>query len=272
MQPPAPQAQADGLVPRRPRSPGALITGAFALYQRYPALFATLAAAVIVPYDVVVLIASGAGPYSYAGLDTGPQLALSAIGWLLIGPLISALQVHAVAEARDGNDPEIRAVAIAGLRVLPVVVAATIMSGLGIALGFLAFIVPGVILFLRWAVVAQVAAIEGVDWPSALRGSRGLTAGNYGHVFFFMILVGVIVAAPGSLAAFGFGSEHTSAASFAVGLVIHVFATSFGALATALLYYDLISRRGGAVQASPPPPPPGSLPPPGDPPPPPPPG
>ena len=69
------------------------------------------------------------------------------------------------------------------VRVLPVVVAAQIVAGIGIGIGLLAFVLPGIYLLLRWAVVAQAAALENTDWIGALRRSGELVRGHYWHVF-----------------------------------------------------------------------------------------
>jgi hypothetical protein len=232
---------------RSPRSARRLVTAAFHLYRRYPLLFLVLAAGVVVPYESIVLAITGAGPFSQGALGFGTSSLLTLIDWVLIGPLISALHVHAVAAVREGRDPRLAAVARQGLLVLPVVVAASIVSGLGIALGLLALAVPGIILMLRWFVVAQTAAIEHEGWLPALRRSAQLTDGHYGHIFIFLIYTGLIVSVPTLLIGLAFGHGATTAASFLVGVGVRIVATSFTALATALLYYDLRSRREAAV-------------------------
>jgi hypothetical protein len=210
-------------------------------------LFFVLAAGVVVPYELIVLAATGTGPFSQSSLGLGTELLLILLEWVLIGPLISALHVHAVAEVREGGTPRLAAVARQGLLVLPVVAAVSIISGLGIGLGLLAFVIPGIFLMLRWFVVAQAAAIEGEGWLPALRRSARLTDGHYGHIFVFAIYIGLIMTAPVLLAGLGFGDDGTTAASFSVGLIVEVLTRSFGALATAVLYYDLRSRREAAL-------------------------
>jgi hypothetical protein len=232
---------------RTPRSAHQLVFAAFALYRRYPLLFFVLAAGVVLPYEAIVLVATGAGPFSQGSLSFGVSSLLTLIEWVLISPLISALHVHAVADAREGDKPRLVSVTRQGLLVLPVVVAASIISGLGIALGFLALIVPGFFLLLRWAVVAQTAAIEQEGWLPALRRSAQLTDGHYGHIFVFGIYVGLVVIVPVFLVGLGFGNDTTTAASFLVGLLITILTRSFSALATAILYFDLRSRREAAL-------------------------
>lgn len=112
---------------------------------------------------------TGTGPYARADASVAAQVILGITDWVFVGPLVSALHIHAVAVVRDGREPGLGAVARSGLAVLPVVAATTIMATLGIVLGLIALIVPGVILFFRWFVAAQVAAIEHEGWlpPSA---------------------------------------------------------------------------------------------------------
>lgn len=230
--------------PEQPRSARRLVAATLVLYRRYPLLFFILAAGVIVPYELIVLAATGAGPLAHASLSFGLSSLLTLIELFLIGPLVSALHVHAVAEVKREREPELASVARQGLRVLPVVAAATIVSWLGITLGFFALVVPGIILMLRWYVVAQAAAIEHEGWLPALRRSRQLTKGHYGHIFVFAIYTGLITTVPTLLIGFAFGHHSTTVTSFLVGVLLQVLTWSFGALATALLYFDLRARLG----------------------------
>jgi hypothetical protein len=219
-----------------------LLLGTFGLYRRYTLLFFVLAAGVIVPYDLI-LVATGAEPFSGGTVSPGVALMLPLVDLALIGPLISALHVHAVAEVRRGRDPRIGAVVARGFRVLPVVVAAAIVSWLGIIVGLAALIVPGIILTLRWIVVAQAAAIEHEGWLPALRRSGELSDGQYGHIFAFLVCVSVIVVVPSLLGAAAFREHEMGAVSLLVGLLVHILTASFSALATALLFYDLLARQ-----------------------------
>jgi hypothetical protein len=222
-----------------PRSAPRLIADTLGMYRRYPLLFLVLAAGVIVPYQLIVLAA--AGSFDRSGLSGGVELTLSLVDWLLVGPLVSALHIHAVAEIREGSAPRLGPVAQRGIAALPVVAAASVISALGIAVGFMALIVPGIYLSLRWAVVAQAAAVEGNGWTSALDSSHRLTKGNFGHVFLLILFVALVTWIPLLLLALGV-EESTDVGSFLVAVVAQIVILSFTALATALLYYDLRAR------------------------------
>jgi hypothetical protein len=125
------------------------------------------------------------------------------------------------------------------------VVAAVIVAGLGIALGFLALIVPGVLLALRWSVVAQVAAVEHGGWIPSLSRSRALTRGHYWHIFGLFVITALVNGGLGfAAAALPLGST-SGAASVAVGIATHTITASFSALTLAILYFDLRARAAG---------------------------
>jgi hypothetical protein len=224
-----------------PRSLGGILRAAGQLYGRYPWLFLTLALAVVAPWDLAVLAITGFGPLHNGGEGVGASALNGLLRISLLSPLISALHVHAVVLVGRGERPRLQAVAAQGLRVLPVVAAASIVSGLGIAIGFIFLVIPGVYLMLRWAVVAQVAAVEPGGWTDALaRGSR-LTAGHFGHVFGVLIVSGIFGEAVG-LAARAVSVGSASAGAVAAGIAAETLTASFGALMLALLYLDLLSR------------------------------
>lgn len=228
----------------RERSALEILRAALATYRRYPLLFATLAVGVIAPYELVRLAVTGDGPLSTGGTgNTGTLALFELIYYVLVGPLISALHVHAVIEIGDGRKPRLGLVALQGLRVLAVVAAAEIIAGILIALGFIALIVPGIILSLRWAVVAQTAAVDHEGWLPALRRSRKLTAGHYWHVFRVLVSIGFLTYLIAAIAGAAVGGGHgTSVAAVLIGIAVYTIIASFGALILAVLYFDLRAR------------------------------
>lgn len=236
---------------RKPRSTPTLIADTFRLYRRYPLLFLTLGAGVVAPYQVIVLAATGTGQFTRSSLSAGASLALSLLDLFVVDPLISALHVHAVSDVQQDVEPRLMPVARRGFAALPVVSATAIMSLLGIFGGTLLLVVPGLILWVRWVVAVQAAAIEREGWTRALGRSWSLTEGNAVHVIVFFVCVGLISGAPSFLISRAFVDQPTDFASFAAGTIVQTLVLSFTALATALLYYDLRTRRE-PVAAEPP--------------------
>jgi hypothetical protein len=229
----------------RARSAWQLIGATFALYRRYPWLFLALAAVVVVPYDAINLLIEVV-KVLHGAIRTLISLALFVADFALVLPLISALHVHAVADVREGRAPEIGPVARRGVATIPVLSRAAGLAYVGVVLGLVALIVPGVILALRWAVVAQVATLEPGDWRHALEGSKRLTSGHYRHIFALFLIVSVLAFLPGVALNLIFG-WHVTVAKWLISAAIGVPISSFTALTVGLLYYDLSARVGSGA-------------------------
>src|ERR1035437_7752605 len=219
---------------RRPKSVGGVLGDALRCYARYPVLFAVLALGVVVPYTLIVLVANGAAPLGRQHGGATAVLILLLLDLLIVTPLISALFIHALVAVGEGRQPRLLEVAALGVRVLPVVAAAGV--------GFLLLIVPGVFLLIRWAVVAQAAAIERGDWLGALRRSGELTAGNYLHVLAVLVIVGLIALALEQAGA-AIGGTSANLPQVVVIIALLTITRSFVALTTAVLYFDLVARK-----------------------------
>jgi len=74
----------------RTRSVGEIVRAALDLYRSYPLLFLILAAAVMVPYELVVLALTGRGPLGHAHEGFVTLVLLSVLSFSLIGPTILA--------------------------------------------------------------------------------------------------------------------------------------------------------------------------------------
>jgi hypothetical protein len=228
----------------RPRSVWELIGATVNLYFRVPILFLVLAAVIVVPYDLLVLLVTGAGPLAlgHTGFVTSNLVTLA--DFFLATPLISALHVHAVREVGDGGRPRLVPTFRQSLPTLPVVALATGVSWVGITIGSFALVVPGILLLARWAVVAQTAAMDGGGWTDALRRSADLTEGERWHAFGLVFFTGLIGLVPGLAVGAAFGHHATTVGSFAAGTALQIVVRSFEALAAALLYFDLKGRLG----------------------------
>jgi hypothetical protein len=227
----------------RSRSGTEILRATFRLYGRYPLLFPVLAAVMVVPYLLVVLLVTGDGPLE---LKTNlPFIARELLGLsdvILVWPLVSALHVHAVMDVTAGNRPRLADVARRGLRALPLVTVVVAVSWIAITLGLLALVAPGLFLLARWSVAAQTATLEGGSWIDALRRSANLARDHHWHILAVLLMVGIVTGVPGFLIALPFRHSDPSVGSFLLGAVVEALTSSFGALATAILYLDLKAR------------------------------
>jgi hypothetical protein len=228
-----------------------MLSAAFALYWRLPVLFLAFAAIVVVPYELIVLAITGAGPSTTGHLGFFAQQELLVADSFLVTPLISALHVYAIREVGDGGRPTFIGTIRRALPRLPVVAVAAGISGIAIGLGGLAFGVPGLVLAACWPVVAQAAALEGGGPIDALRRSFGLTRGKRWHSLWLILAAGLVAAVPGIPLSILFRHSATTAGIFIAGTAVQIVVRSFEALATGLLYFDLVTRERVGAPAPP---------------------
>jgi hypothetical protein len=213
------------------------------LYASHPLLFLALSLIVVGPYELTVLGATSTAPLQQSSNLT-TAIILLLIAFALVGPLVSALYVHALVALSEHGPATIASIGPRALRVLPVVAAAQIVAGISIGLGFLLFIVPGVYLAIRFAVVAQVASLEGTDWPGALRRSGELTRRNYMRVLLLLICVYAFNVILTQIGIQVVGNAST-VGTVILGIAIATITQSFQALCSAVLYFDLRARYTG---------------------------
>jgi hypothetical protein len=241
-----------GLQLRQPRDIGGLYRDSLRVFLRHAWLFILLSAAVVIPVEIAV---EGIGLEMLTGsYDESPPVAESAVptvvGFLVMTPIITAICIHALHSIAEGERPSPGQVLVAGFEAFTPLFGAVVLAALGIALGFVALIVPGVFLAVRWYFVPQTVVIEGARGPAALTRSSQIVQGFWWRTFGLVLLANLATAIPGFLLLAPFTSIAASTDEAVWALVGTILATSvttpFVALYSTLLYYDLIARRTAA--------------------------
>lgn len=102
--------------------------------------------------------------------------------------------VEAVADVRDGRaDLSIGETFSRVQPRLPALIAAGLLAGIGIAVGFLLLIVPGLILLTWWSLISAVIVLEGAGAGESFGRSRELVRG-YGWTCFGVIVATLVLA------------------------------------------------------------------------------
>jgi hypothetical protein len=225
-----------------PRTIPEIIFTTLGFYVRHAWLLLGFAAIVVVPYEAAVILVAKTGNLSNSTHHSEAKLLiLVGIQLLIVQPLLAAFQAHAMAMVGEGQRPSFVEILRRIAPVLLNVIAAEIIAGIIVTLGILLFFIPGLYMLIRLAVVAQTAAIERLDWPTALRRSMDLSRGNWWRIFAVLLLGGIInetvQAIGGSLVNSG-----VNVGSAVVGLVCMLLTLPFSALLSAVLYFDLRAR------------------------------
>jgi hypothetical protein len=128
--------------------------------------------------------------------------------------------------------------------VLPLI-GAGILAGIGIVIGLILFIVPGLILLTIWAVIAPVIVVERSGAIDAFGRSRALVKGNGWQVFGVIVVVFLITAIVSFvLRAIGLGISDSFAVLALFSLIASTLTAPIAALAASTIYFNLISLKG----------------------------
>src|SRR4051812_17485635 len=211
------------------------------VFERVFAIY-RLQAAVLLPAAVVLSLVPAA--LTLTSGRRGQALALAASVIAAVG--YQGLVVQAVRDIQDG----VRDLSLSGLfrsvsKVLAPLLWTAILVGVGVFVGFLLFIIPGLILLTQWAVAAPVVVCEVRTAPQAVSRSRQLVHGHGWQVFSVLIvtflLVLIVDLALASVADAISGSD----IAFAIAqLVAGTLTAPVFALASAVLYLELLLLKG----------------------------
>jgi hypothetical protein len=126
---------------------------------------------------------------------------LASVVSLIATFLLQAALVKAVEDVRDGRvDLSLGDTVRAARPAVGRVAGASILAGLGIAVGFVLLIVPGLFLLTIWCLIAPVIVLEGVGVGASFGRSRELVRGfgwnvfgTLVTVFLVQIVVGIVI-------------------------------------------------------------------------------
>jgi len=153
-------------------------------------------ASVLMPAAAVVFVFTGI--ISALLLTASAALALVALIITLIATtLFTGMVVELVADVQDGRrDASPGQLLRAATPVIGQLILVGVVAAIGIVIGFILIIIPGLILITVWSVAAPVVVLENPGVFAALRRSRQLVRGNGWQVFAVIavlyIMVGVI--------------------------------------------------------------------------------
>jgi hypothetical protein len=162
-----------------------VLTEAWQMYRAHARHLLAIAFVIYVAAAVIAGVLALVGP---AGDLLGSVVELFAAF------LLQAALVKAVQDVRDGRaDLSIGETVSAATPYLWQVAAASILAGIGITIGLLLVIAPGLWLITIWAVIIPVIVIERSGALAAFGRSRQLVRGHGWHVFGTLVLVFVIM-------------------------------------------------------------------------------
>jgi len=215
-------------------SPGDVIGRAFQIYRDQ---IGVLLPAALLVFAVNALV-------SWV-LDEGLLTLVAVAVSLVLAVLYEGMVVQLVRDVQDGRRDNTMGELFSSVSpVLAPLIAVSILAGLGIGIGFLLLIVPGLILLTFWSVVAPVTVMERPGVFRAFGRSWELVRGYAWPVFGTIVLVFLLVIAAG-IAAELIGLALGDVGRAILRWIFDALTQPVAALTTSVLYFTLLQVRGG---------------------------
>lgn len=233
----------------RPRDITALFGDALRVFGRNVLAFLAVSAAFVVPVELIV---SGVGLEQLtASYDRSPpaveQVIRTAVSFLVTAPLITATCIYALRDVAAGDRPRPGRAITSGLEAFTPIFFAILLAALGIALGLLLLIVPGVYVAVRWYFVPQAVVLENARAAGALTASGQVVQGFWWRTLGIVVLANLAAALPGLILVGPFAaiaeSSDRAVWSMVGQMAAEIVTTPFVAIVSTLLYFDLRARR-----------------------------
>lgn len=238
--------------PAKRISVGEVISETFSIYGQN--LGALLGSAIVV-FIVVGLVA---GILQSAG---GLILVLLATAVRLAGQaLYTGFVVKLVQDVRDGRrDQGVGDLFSAASPFILPLIGFGILFGIGVTIGLILLVVPGLILLTFWSVGAPAIVVEGIGPIDAFKRSWQLVRGDAWSVFGVLLVVFLIVIVIGVvLGAIATPIGDGEASTWIASIISTTITAPIFAIAVTVLYYDLAGSTSSAPASTPAAPPPPS--------------
>ena len=133
---------------------------------------------------------------SPGGVAVGMTFGLMGLAILVLSPIVTTAITLTVGETYLGRQASFGGSLRTGLSMMMPLMGTSLLFTLGILIGFLLLVIPGIYLFLAWILTWQVAVLERRFGFNAMRRSRELMRGNllrgFGILFVGALIAGVL--------------------------------------------------------------------------------
>jgi hypothetical protein len=214
----------------------------FAIYRDQFTLLIPAALVVFVPVALISGIVY-AGDVSILGSLLVAAIATIATYWF------QGMVVEAARDILDGRrDHTIGSLVQSATPVVGALIVAGILAGLGVGIGLLLLIVPGLFLLTIWAVIAPVIVIERKGALESFGRSRELVRGSGWQVFGVIVVLFLLTIIVGAVVQALANSISDSFAGYAIAdLILRLLVSPLSALAAAVLFFELKALKGEPV-------------------------
>ncbi|MBW3561234.1 MAG: hypothetical protein KY437_01930 [Actinobacteria bacterium] len=234
--PPAEPPRSRGPVDLRERGIGELLDASIKLYRAHWQVFMGVVAIVVVPLTFLLNALAASGNWLALGLVT-------VVNFFVLTPMLAAAIVKASADAYLGSDPGIAGTyRYAFGRIGPLLLVILLMT-IGILLGFIALIIPGLILLVRWYFAPTIVVVEDERGTDAIKRAWRLSSGHFWKIVGTVLLAGILAGIVATIISLPFQGPYVIRS---LGeSIASVITQPFTSIVGVMLYFDMRIRKEG---------------------------
>ena len=220
---------------------GNVLSEAWSLYKRFLWQFFLTALVVFALLDLLSALAATA-----AGNSTGARafwtlvaLVVGVVGYFWVqGALVALVQ-----DVRDGRADRTVGETYAAVQPrLPALLVAGILAGIGIGIGFILLVIPGLFLLTFWSMLVPVIVIEGKSAGDSFGRSWDVVRGNGWPVFGLILITFITIGIADAIIRLIFSPLPNFLDAWLGSLVAHSLTVPFAAAALTTAYFQLTAR------------------------------
>lgn len=225
---------------------GGILSESWQLYTKFFSRFFVIA---LIVYLIVNLLNAVVATLFGHGVGIALLLALITAVVSLVGTFwLQGALVFAVDDMRDGRiDTTVGQLFERARPYLGTLILAGILAGLGIAVGLVLFIIPGLFLLTWWCLIVPVIVLEGKQVGESFSRSRELVRGHGWTVFGVVVVTAILSTIASGIIQAIFSFLGSFLRYWIGGAIANAVVGPFFAIALTLMYFTLRRPGGGAT-------------------------
>ncbi|VWX60422.1 DUF7544 domain-containing protein [Sphingorhabdus sp. 109] len=223
-----------------------VLNNTFGVIMRHPLIYLGLSFLIIGIPNALLQTAQGSFTTGADGFAVASSYSAQGVGFIvlmLLSILLQATLIVATLNDLGGKPLSLADCFAKALKKLLPLIGLGIVVALGVGLGMMLLVVPGVILYLMWIVATPVMMAEDRGVIDSLKRSAELTSGSKGMIFVLLIIFFVLAVVFGLFVAF-IGSLSTILLAI-ITLVSNTVTGAIQGAGVASIYVDLRTAKEG---------------------------
>ena len=225
---------------------GRILGNSFSILNKNIISFGIMALILMIPNAYFLILPLTGGVITLGAFDNVfGIITVTLLVQIIFSSLLTAMLVYGTFNSIRGQLVSFSQMLSKGLSIVFPVIGLSIVVFLIVGLGTILLIIPGIILFIMFYVAIPVKVIESAGISDCLTRSKSLTDGHKWGIFGLLVIVSIASAVLNMAATSSIAMMGSFIIPSVLLYVLTAYITAFGAVMSAMVYYELRSEKEG---------------------------